>query len=107
MNYLASPPLVVAYALAGSLDTDLVHEPLGVDAEGRPVFLRDIWPTSAEVADTVRDAIRSDMFHHSYDKAFTGDENWRSLAVAQQRSRSGGGRRRATFAGPPLRGRRP
>ena len=82
MNYLASPPLVVAYALAGTLDTDLVHEPLGVGADGRPVFLRDIWPTSAEVADTVRDAIRSDMFHHSYDEAFTGDENWRSLDVA-------------------------
>jgi aconitate hydratase len=82
MNYLASPPLVVAYALAGTLDTDLVHEPLGVDTDGRPVFLRDIWPTSAEVADTVRGTIRSDMFRQSYEDAFTGDENWRSLATA-------------------------
>jgi aconitate hydratase len=82
MNYLASPPLVVAYALAGTLDTDLIHEPLGVGADGRPVFLRDIWPTSAEVAETVRAAIRSEMFRQSYDDAFTGDENWRSLAVA-------------------------
>jgi aconitate hydratase len=86
MNYLASPPLVVAYALAGTLDTDLVHEPLGVDPDGRPVFLRDIWPTSVEVADTVRDAIRSDMFHHSYDEAFTGDDNWRGLSVATEKS---------------------
>ena len=82
MNYLASPPLVVAYALAGTLDIDLVSEPLGIGADGRPVFLRDIWPTSAEVAETVRGAIHSDMFRQSYEHAFTGDENWRSLDVA-------------------------
>jgi aconitate hydratase len=82
MNYLASPPLVVAYALAGTLDTDLVREPLGVGADGGPVFLRDIWPTSAEVAETVRGAVDSDMFRQSYEDAFTGDENWRSLDVA-------------------------
>jgi aconitate hydratase len=82
MNYLASPPLVVAYALAGTLDTDLAHEPLGVGTDGQPVFLRDIWPTAAEVAQTVRGAIRSDMFRQSYEDAFTGDENWRSLDIA-------------------------
>ena len=82
MNYLASPPLVVAYALAGTLDTDLVQDPLGADADGGPVFLRDIWPTAAEVAETVRGAIHSDMFRQSYEDAFTGDENWRSLEIA-------------------------
>jgi aconitate hydratase len=84
MNYLASPPLVVAYALAGTLDTDLVREPLGVGPDGADVFLRDIWPTSAEVAETVRAAIDSDMFRRSYEDAFTGDENWRSLDVATE-----------------------
>ena len=82
MNYLASPPLVVAYALAGTLDTDLIHEPLGAGVDGTPVFLRDIWPTSAEVAETVRGAVDSDMFRQSYEDAFTGDENWRSLDIA-------------------------
>jgi aconitate hydratase len=82
MNYLASPPLVVAYAIAGTLDLDLMHEPLGVGSDGRPVFLRDIWPTSAEVAETVRGSVRSEMFRQSYDDAFAGDENWRSLDVA-------------------------
>jgi aconitate hydratase len=82
MNYLASPPLVVAYALAGTLDVDLVNEPLGTGADGTPVFLRDIWPSSTEVAETVRSAIRSDMFRQRYGEAFTGDENWRSLDVA-------------------------
>ncbi|HEY5013482.1 MAG TPA: aconitate hydratase AcnA, partial [Acidimicrobiia bacterium] len=82
MNYLASPPLVVAYALVGTLDIDLVHEPLGIGADGNPVFLRDIWPTSTEVAETVRAAVDSDMFRRSYEDAFTGDENWRSLGIA-------------------------
>jgi aconitate hydratase len=86
MNYLASPPLVVAYALAGTLDTDLVREPLGTGSDGAGVFLRDIWPTSAEVAETVRGAIDSDMFRQSYDDAFTGDENWRSLDIATEKS---------------------
>ena len=82
MNYLASPPLVVAYGLAGTLDIDLVNEPLGTGTDGRPVFLRDIWPASADVAETVRDAIHSDMFRQSYEHAFTGDDNWRGLDVA-------------------------
>ncbi|MEO8266312.1 MAG: aconitate hydratase [Ilumatobacteraceae bacterium] len=82
MNYLASPPLVVAYAIAGTLDTDLVNDPLGVGTDGQPVFLRDIWPTSGEVAKTIRGTIESDMFRRSYEDAFTGDENWRGLDVA-------------------------
>jgi aconitate hydratase len=81
MNYLASPPLVVAYALAGTMDIDLVSDALGVDAEGEPVYLRDIWPSSAEIAETVGRALRSDMFASSYAEVFDGDENWHSLEV--------------------------
>jgi aconitate hydratase len=81
MNYLASPPLVVAYALAGTMDIDLYDEPLGEDAEGAPVFLKDIWPGSAEVAQTVEEAVQSDMFRKSYDGVFDGDERWNSLQV--------------------------
>ena len=79
MNFLASPPLVVAYALAGNLDVDLQNEPLGEDPNGQPVYLRDIWPTSAEIADTIMKHINSAMFRSSYDSVFTGDENWTSL----------------------------
>ena len=82
MNYLASPPLVVAYALAGTLDIDFADDPLGVGTDGGPVFLRDIWPPMNEVAETVRATVHSDMFRRSYDDAFTGDENWRNLDVA-------------------------
>jgi aconitate hydratase len=82
MNYLASPPLVVAYGLAGTLDIDLVNDPLGTGTDGRSVYLRDIWPASADVAETVRGAIHSDMFRESYEYAFAGDENWRGLDVA-------------------------
>jgi len=78
-NYLASPPLVVAYALAGRVDIDLETEPLGEDRAGAPVFLRDIWPTTAEIEDTIRRSIRPDMFRHQYEKAFEGDATWRSL----------------------------
>ena len=81
MNYLASPPLCVAYALAGSMDVDLYEEPLGEDDAGRPVYLRDIWPTSAEVASTVHEAVQSDMFRKSYAEVFDGDERWNSLSV--------------------------
>ena len=83
LNYLASPPLVVAYALAGSLDVDLTSEPLGTGSDGQPVYLRDIWPTSAEVADTVRAAITSDMFSARYASVFEGDERWQHIAVAE------------------------
>jgi aconitate hydratase len=81
MNYLASPPLVVAYAIAGTMDIDLQAEPLGEDPEGRPVYLREIWPSAAEVADTVARAVRSDMFRESYAAVFDGDERWNALPV--------------------------
>src|SRR5207253_16805 len=82
-NYLASPPLVVAYALAGRMDVDLVNEPLGKDSSGRPVFLRDIWPTPQEIESTVRTAVTTAMFHKEYGKVFDGDERWRSLPVPE------------------------
>ncbi len=81
MNYLASPPLCVAYALAGTMDTDLYEEPLGEDEHGEPVFLKDIWPSAAEVAEVVGDAVQSDMFRKSYAEVFDGDERWNSLEV--------------------------
>ncbi len=80
-NYLASPPLVVAYALAGRIDIDLTREPLGEDSAGAPVYLRDIWPTDEEVRATVRASIRRDMFQHEYAKAFEGDANWSAMRV--------------------------
>ncbi len=82
-NYLASPPLVVAYALAGRMDVDLVNEPLGQDSSGKPVFLRDIWPTPQEVESTVRQAVNTAMFHKEYGEVFNGDERWRSLPVPE------------------------
>ncbi|MGP0052604.1 MAG: aconitate hydratase [Solirubrobacteraceae bacterium] len=81
MNYLASPPLCVAYALAGTIDIDLYDEPLGEGSDGEPVFLKDIWPDSAEIARTVAEAVRSDMFRKSYSEVFDGDERWNSLPV--------------------------
>jgi aconitate hydratase len=81
LNYLASPPLVVAYAIAGTMDIDLASDPLGQDADGNPVLLRDIWPSSAEIAQTVERALQSDMFSRSYAEVFDGDERWRSLEV--------------------------
>jgi aconitate hydratase len=80
-NYLASPPLVVAYALAGHMDTDLYNEPLGTDAEGKAVFLRDIWPTPEEVQETMRKSVRSEMFIKEYSRATEGDEQWKSMPV--------------------------
>jgi aconitate hydratase len=79
MNYLASPPLVVAYALAGTMDIDLYNEPLGTDRDGAPVFLRDLWPTSAEVNALIEQSVRSSMFTETYDEIFDGDERWASL----------------------------
>jgi aconitate hydratase len=81
MNYLASPPLVVAYALAGSMDVDLLNEPLGTDGTGEPVFLRDLWPSSAEVSKVIADAVASDMFRRNYAEVFKGDENWNGLQI--------------------------
>jgi len=82
-NYLASPPLVVAYALAGSMTKDLVTEPLGDDADGRPVFLKDIWPSAREVADAVAAHVRAEMFTDRYGNVFEGPEQWRAIAVAE------------------------
>ncbi|GAA1020189.1 aconitate hydratase [Acrocarpospora pleiomorpha] len=81
MNYLASPPLVVAYALAGTMDIDLNNEPLGSGADGQPVFLKDIWPEPEEVARVVADSIGQDMFLRDYADVFKGDEHWRSLPI--------------------------
>jgi aconitate hydratase len=81
MNYLASPPLVVAYALAGTMDIDLVSEPLGSDADGQPVYLADIWPTPDEVSSVVASAVSSDMFTRDYADVFAGDDNWRGMDV--------------------------
>ncbi len=83
MNYLASPPLVVAYALAGTMDIDIVGEPLGQDQDGQDVYLRDIWPSEHEVAETIAGAIHSDMFRKSYGEVFAGDERWNSLDVPE------------------------
>jgi aconitate hydratase len=83
MNYLASPPLVVAYALAGTMDIDLMNEPLGKDDSGAPVYLQDIWPSSRRVHDAVMENIDSAMFRASYDSVFRGDENWRALPVPE------------------------
>ena len=80
-NYLASPPLVVAYALAGRIDIDFQHEPLGLGTDGSPVFLRDVWPTAKEVDAARRSSIRSTMFRTAYADVFAGDERWRSLPV--------------------------
>ncbi len=80
-NYLASPPLVVAYAIAGTMDIDLDHEPLGNDKQGKPVYLRDIWPSAEEVAQAVSSSVESAMFRGEYGKVFEGDERWRSLKI--------------------------
>jgi aconitate hydratase len=82
MNYLASPPLVVAYALAGTMDIDLTTDPLGTDADGQPVYLRDLWPTSDEVNEVVESALASEMFRTAYGQVFDGDDLWRNLPVA-------------------------
>jgi len=82
-NYLASPPLVVAYALAGRMDFDIVNESLGNDQAGKPVYLRDIWPTPDEVEKTMRSSVTSEMFRKEYADVFTGDEHWRALPVPE------------------------
>ena len=79
MNFLASPPLVVAYALAGNMDVDLFNDPLGEDHDGKPVYMRDIWPSQKEVQDTVAQNIDSDMFKSSYSSVFEGDANWKGI----------------------------
>ena len=86
-SYLASPPLVVAYALAGTVETDLLNEPLGTDRDGKPVFLADIWPSPEEVRDTIAKAVSPDIFHSIYSSVFDGDELWRALPVPVGSSR--------------------
>jgi aconitate hydratase len=83
MNYLASPPLVVAYALAGSMDIDITTEPLGVGTDGNPVYLRDVWPSPTEVEDVIASAISSDTFSAEYADVFGGDERWKNLPTPE------------------------
>ncbi|MGN6780869.1 MAG: aconitate hydratase AcnA, partial [Marmoricola sp.] len=83
MNYLASPPLVVAYAIAGSMDVDLFNDPLGTDTDGNDVFLKDIWPSPQEVEETIAGAITADMFSKDYADVFAGDERWQSLPTPE------------------------
>ncbi|MEO6886141.1 MAG: aconitate hydratase AcnA, partial [Jatrophihabitantaceae bacterium] len=83
MNYLASPPLVVAYALAGSMDIDIDTEPLGIGTDGEPVYLRDIWPSTQEIQQTIGEAIASQMYTDRYADVFTGDERWQSLQTPE------------------------
>ncbi|AUX26957.1 aconitate hydratase [Sorangium cellulosum] len=81
MNFLASPPLVVAYALRGDVDADLFKEPVGTDRNGEPVYLKDIWPSSAEVSAAIRSAVRPEQFQAQYENVFAGDEEWQKLSV--------------------------
>ena len=80
-NYLASPPLVVAYAIAGRMQIDMTSEPLGIGSDGQPVFLKDIWPTEREIQQTMLEAVRTDMFRSKYAEVFDGDDRWRALPV--------------------------
>ncbi len=82
-NYLASPPLVVAYALAGTMDFDMERQPLGNDQKGRPVYLKDIWPSQREIQDTILKSVRSEMFQSKYAEVFEGDERWKSLPTPE------------------------
>ncbi|MGN6226413.1 MAG: aconitate hydratase AcnA, partial [Dyella sp.] len=83
MNFLASPPLVIAYALAGSLRADLVDDPIGTDPDGNPVHLRDIWPTEQEINDVVSECVEADMIDAGYSDLYAGDDNWRGLPVPE------------------------
>ncbi|MEW4571186.1 aconitate hydratase [Tautonia sp. JC769] len=82
-NYLASPPLVVAYALAGTIDIDLTSEPIGSDTNGQPVFLKDIWPTQKEVQETILKSVRAEMYRRKYADVFEGDERWKGLPTPE------------------------
>ncbi len=81
-NYLASPPLVVAYAIAGSVDADLVHDPLGHDPDGIPVYLREIWPTSAEIQAAIAQSVKPEMYQEKYAGVFTGNETWNAIQAS-------------------------
>lgn len=82
-NYLASPPLVVAYALAGTVDIDLVNDPLGVDRDDQPVYLRDIWPSTQEIQDTIAQAVLPEMFAEKYADVFSGTQTWKDIQASQ------------------------
>ncbi len=82
-NYLASPPLVVAYALAGRIDIDIYNEPLGTDTDGEPVFLRDLWPSQSEIQETVQRALKAEMFDSEYADVFRGNDQWRSMPTPE------------------------
>jgi aconitate hydratase len=82
-NYLASPPLVVAYALAGSITVNLAEEPLGHDEDGKPVYLKDIWPSTKEVAEITRQHVSSKAFGSRYKDVFKGDDEWRDIDVTR------------------------
>ena len=84
-NYLASPPLCVAYALVGRMDFDFESEPLGTGSDGEQVYLRDVWPSAEEIRDTVADAVRADMFEKNYANVFEGDERWQAIKVPEER----------------------
>jgi aconitate hydratase len=86
MNYLASPPLVVAYALAGEMDKDLTKEPLGTDRSGAPVYLKDIWPTPEEVQEAIRTAVKPAHFKKAYGEVFDGDKSWQALKIPKGRT---------------------
>ena len=86
MNYLASPPLVIAYALAGTMDIDLATEPLGNASDGRPIFLADLWPDAAEVHEVIAGCLSADMFADVYRDVFAGDHHWRNIDVAKSDS---------------------
>jgi len=85
MNFLASPPLVVAYALAGTMDIDLQNDPLGTGSDGRPVYLRDVWPSQKEIQEVMHQALDAGMYRDGYRDVFAGDERWRTLAVPEGR----------------------
>ncbi|HEY7355955.1 MAG TPA: aconitate hydratase AcnA, partial [Ktedonobacterales bacterium] len=80
-SYLASPPLVVAYALAGTVDVDLVHDPIGTDRSGQPVYLQEIWPSPEEISKTIAESVGPDLFKREYARVFEGDERWRTLPI--------------------------
>jgi aconitate hydratase len=88
MNYLASPPLVVAYAIAGSVDINLSSDPIGTGSDGQPVYLKDIWPSQAEIQAVMRGALDAEMFKKSYGEVFKGDERWQTLSVAKSETYS-------------------
>jgi aconitate hydratase len=82
-NYLASPPLVVAYALAGRMDVDLYGEPLGFDRDGKPVYLKDVWPSPEEIRTTIRKVVKTEMFEEQYGEVFRGDERWQAIRIPE------------------------